>query len=422
MEDEIKLQDINFLGDFQYTKTNDGFKINANGGEFFPHKNTSLFSTFSYLILIIIFSIVLLLGFSICLKNVIIFVIGLPVCSFLLIAAIVKMKYLTNVKAEYIFSPDGINIISEKGTMVIPKTNIKNMYIKELTMSNGNEGEIVYYYSILISFKEFLYIPYTNQNKETVNLFIDYPFFEEKTASFLLQELNKTIHINYVDNYFEEKEKEKQLIDINEIQFPKDLNYQRIDNAFKVTSVGGIFFPNIYAIPAIIITIIIYAILFLSLNTINEYLIEVIKEHIKIVISSPNFLDLIEKIIIPITFFGSFMIGIFCYYFIKLTNTKADYIFSPNGINIISKGKVFAIKADNIDDIHLENVVSATRIETSTSYKIVLDFKNWICITTNPIYCITKSKISSVDILENFKDKKVCLFFVQEMKRILKIT
>lgn len=422
-KEEIKLEGLQFPNDFKFQQTSNGFKVNtAKGGEFFPNKLALVFSYLMSTLFLLCFFI-LAPYFCFFQKNIVVAGASLLFSFFILIPYMFAVN-ITNIKTEYTFSSNGINVTSQKGSLFIPKEKIKNMYIKELK-GVTSKNYTYYYYPIYIEFKEPLYIPYTKKYKEIVNLFVDNRT-EKNISLFILQELDRIFDLNYLDNYFEEVNKEENNISINEIQLPKNLNYQQIDNGLEITSGGGTFFTDKDSI------FFIRTIFFLSFFTFAVF-----------------FTTFISK--------GLIVLGIFLFVFFlmllaiikKNTMPKVDYIFSPDGINIISKNKSFSnipkslsIPKDNIDNIYVENApeMSGTDTinnETITYYKIYLnlkepiytelsladkfDLKKILISNMANIPIKDSNKIEKAQLLDKFTDKKVALYFVQEMKKALQI-
>ena len=423
-KEEIKLEDLQFPKDFIFQQTSNGFKVNtAKGGEFFPNKFALVFGyLISTLFLLCFF--ILAPYFCFFQKNIVVAG-ALLLFSFFIIIPYMFAVNITNIKTEYTFSSNGINVTSKKDSLFIPKEKIKNMYIKQLK-GITSRNETYYYYPIYIEFKEPLYIPYTKKNKEIVNLFLDNRT-EKNISLFILQELDKTFDLNYLDNCFEEMNKKENNISINEIQLPKNLNYQQINNGIEITSGGGTFFSakdNIFFIRAAF---------FISFLTFAVF-----------------FASFISNGLLVIGLFFVFVFFLSLLGFIKkITMPKADYIFSPDGINIIRKDispftiqKSFSIPKDNIDNIYVENApeMSGTDTinnETITYYKIYLNLKEPIYTKSSladkfdlekifinnmsNIPIKDSNKIEKAQLLDKFADKKVARFFVQEMKKALQI-
>lgn len=450
-KEEIKLEDVKFPSDFKFEQTSNGFKVNTEtGGEFFPNKA----NIFGYLFLAsFLFSIFGPLYFGSTkyydesIKNIL--CIGSFFSVFFMLAIFIFIGKITSIKTEYIYSVNGIKVTSKKGTLFIPKSNIKDIQLKKL-ISNGCES--YEYYNIYIELKKALYIPYTKKYKERINLFLDHQFKEENTARFLFQQLDKTFDLNYVDNYFEEINEEEKNISINEIQLPKDLNYQQINNTLKFTSGGGslfpenIFFKFLYIFFIFVIICTIYIVIIFNLPKL---------------ITLP-FFDILGAfhgfaffIILPIIFsIPIILVSIISKIITKNTMPKANYIFSIDGINIILKKELISIPKENIDYIDIENDsgnLTTSNNGTQLYYKIILNLKEPLYTKFNSIVELEKlekniskkdniqktvevfnvlvtssrkdlkSKVEKVQLLDKFKDKKVARFLVKEMKKILQI-
>ena len=195
---------IKFPNDFEFERTDNGFKVNSTGGEFFPNK-----FWIPIIISLIVFSAVGGgLGFTYIkfyiqrfhelseyfetIEYFLIFVFIL--CIFFLG---MYLKKITDIQTVYDFSSAGVNISSKKGTVFIEKNNIVDIYVKD---------EIVYTksgkytrYHIFFKLKNPLFIPYTNQNKNIIEFFKDselHDRIDKNVIRFILKEIQDTFGFN----------------------------------------------------------------------------------------------------------------------------------------------------------------------------------------------------------------------------------
>lgn len=191
---EIKFEDIKvplgFNKDF-IQKNSDSFTINAiSGGEFFPNKEMPK------IIITIIVSFIVGCNFINSFpedKQFLLFFYLL----FLGILAYFWIKF-TNIKTKFNFSFEGINIHSRKGSLFIPKENIKDIYINSEETAD-DEGRKYIHYKIIFEFYQPIYIPYPKTNKHQV-IFLSnfYTFVDEpgKTiVCYIVQEIKKALNL-----------------------------------------------------------------------------------------------------------------------------------------------------------------------------------------------------------------------------------
>lgn len=206
----IQLEDIKFPKDFKFEKTTDGFKINSTGGEFFPNKLGGPILFFSLLTFFGFFAFggkYLNIFLDKYLKNIFwqaahssgsamflivfihIIILGIPIYLMTVI------PILTNIDTEYTFSPSGINISSKKGSLVISKDNISNIYYEAEKVEVRRSSFIKY--CVYLDFKTRVYIPDTRKYLDKVNLFYDSVFRDDYIALFLVQEIKRTFGIEF---------------------------------------------------------------------------------------------------------------------------------------------------------------------------------------------------------------------------------
>ena len=71
------------------------------------------------------------------------------------------MKIPFDPKAEYLFSPAGINISSKQGSFFAPYNDIKDIYMEKEVLSSS-EDETVIYYKLTLEFKKEIFFKYLN--------------------------------------------------------------------------------------------------------------------------------------------------------------------------------------------------------------------------------------------------------------------
>lgn len=195
--DEIKIQDVKYplgINKNFFEKKENQFIINAYGGDFFPNKSIGK------IILSLIFSLVvggIIFGLLPKEEKYWVSII------YLIIMAIIfpVWFHFSSIKTKFIFSVDGINIDSKKGTLFISKENIQNIEIQE--EKNDYNGVEYLIYKIILIFKKQIHIPYTNEDKKKVTFLEEYNFQDQVGKSqtgkifvhYIVQEINKMLEL-----------------------------------------------------------------------------------------------------------------------------------------------------------------------------------------------------------------------------------
>lgn len=171
-------------------KTSDSFIINAiNGGEFFPNKKTILISIISVILFLLSIPLFFIVGNMMWIVFVYYFLAGI------LIYYLFKK---TDVKTQFIFSSNGLNINSKKGSLFIQKENFDDIHVEFDKFYSMKLNHTFFYYHIVFSFKKTIYIPYTGKNKEKINFVNDYSFVDDKgkyLAFYIVKEIKKALDL-----------------------------------------------------------------------------------------------------------------------------------------------------------------------------------------------------------------------------------
>ena len=185
--------------------------INSSGGEFFPNKVIPIVAPYF-----------LIFGFGsllMCVCSHFNFLVSNEQTLWLFLIFILNMilflvvSILTSIKAEFIFSSNGIDIHSKKGSLFIPKEDINEIYIEEVeemrqAAPNKKEvGSIIHY--ITFTFKKEIYITYAKTYKKKITFLPDIKFIEyvynsyaydtgivinpKIQASYIVQEIKKAL-------------------------------------------------------------------------------------------------------------------------------------------------------------------------------------------------------------------------------------
>ena len=176
------------------------------------------------------------------------------------------------------------------------------------------------------------------------------------------------------------------------IKFPHNFKFEKTFYGFKVKSTGGEFFPNKYIFSFIFPTIII---LFISWG-ITLYLIAT--KYADIVDSSRIF----QFCAVLIAFFPLSLIPIF-YFLVKITNTKAEYLFSPYGIRIKTKKDSLFISKKNITKIYVKQRSVGVPPDTTIFYALILEFKEPIKLLS--VYGKIK-EFGAISLFNDFRFKR----------------
>ena len=128
----------------------------------------------------------------------------------------------------------------------------------------------------------------------------------------------------------------------NPIKFPSNFKFEKTSYGFKVKATGGEFFPNKYIfsfiIPTLVILFIAWGVTLYFLGTKYASIIDSSKE---LTIYTGIF------VAFPLSFPAIF------YFLLNLTNTRADYLFSPGGLVINSKKDSMFISKKNITKFYV---------------------------------------------------------------------
>ena len=180
---------LSFNKDF-IQKTSDSFIINAiNGGDFFPNKKTILISIISVILFLLSIPLFFIVGNMMWIVFVYYFLAGI------LIYYLFKK---TDVKTQFIFSSNGLNINSKKGSLFIQKENFDDIHVEFDKFYSMKLNHTFFYYHIVFSFKTPIYIPYTGKTKEKINFVNDYSFVDDKgkdLAFYIVKEIKKALDI-----------------------------------------------------------------------------------------------------------------------------------------------------------------------------------------------------------------------------------
>lgn len=208
--EEIKFEDIKFpfgVNNKNFIKKiGDNFIINSKGGgDFFPNpidKKINKIDANKQLIICQVIMIILFLLFCFFLNIYpTIWTIIILLFSFFVIGIILIICLsLFNIKTEFVFSPEGINISSKKGKLFISKDDIKSVELIKERKQNMNRKECTHVY-IVIHFNKFVYIPYINSNELQIKFLNDYYFSENEFfgnsnkmfLEYIVQEIKKAL-------------------------------------------------------------------------------------------------------------------------------------------------------------------------------------------------------------------------------------
>ena len=200
--EEIKLNNVNIpfgLNKDFMQKEGDNFIINSKGGgDFFPNKAMTTMIITALL--------------SVITSSIFLFVLPTPqkvwVFAYLIFLVILFYVWfvLTSIKTTFIFSSNGIDIHSRKGSLFIQKKDIEDIYVetKERRIPIKG-GEIVYkVYEIVITFRYRIYIPYTKESIRTANFLYEYDFKDDNVIEsnsnkmfleYIVQEIKKALEV-----------------------------------------------------------------------------------------------------------------------------------------------------------------------------------------------------------------------------------
>ena len=174
MDDEIKFENVTvpfgLSKDFMQ-KERCNFIINSKGGgDFFPNKAMTTL-TITALVSVLSACIVLFLLPDKQKFWIVLYLIFLGILFYVWFV-------LTSIKTSFIFSSNGIDIHSRKGSFSIPKKDIEDIYVetteRRIPMRGG---DLVYkVYTVVITFRHRIYIPYTKESIRTANFLYEYDF------------------------------------------------------------------------------------------------------------------------------------------------------------------------------------------------------------------------------------------------------
>lgn len=208
MEDEIKIQDVKipFGINKNFMKKEGGnFIINSKeGGDFFPNRSLNIIGITATFCLLVIFVWVYLCTHSNNEGTVQTINFIYPYLIFM--AILFPCWYLSSlIKTTFTFSSEGLNINSKKGSLFIPKEDIETLEIAFEPKSDSS-GNTIYYYYIFLNLKKDLYIPYTNEYKNSLKLLNEYYFKSYSVLeddnniykiflSYIIQEIKKALEL-----------------------------------------------------------------------------------------------------------------------------------------------------------------------------------------------------------------------------------
>ena len=222
---EIKFEDIElpkFYNDNFMTRTPDCFIINSDyGGEFFPSKVKTTIMSFG-----VVFG-----------HGSLLFLFFLPKEQMLWIFFIFFFNMslfwwafaCANIKTQFIFSNDGLNVHSKQGSLFIPREDIKDIYIKEVEETREPSYKVYHIYLnyfIIITFKKKVYIPYPKEYKDDILFLNEYKFKDSKTlkenknkvfVSYLVQEMKKALNFSRNEENVEDLEEKKSIVSLKKI-------------------------------------------------------------------------------------------------------------------------------------------------------------------------------------------------------------